>query len=126
MSDNVIVRFAPANTDRQVEVRADTNKLAFVRMAKAYELFSVSKCGLCEGTNVRPSVRSVKGGESGGFDAHEWRCDDCGASLKVGVGKDNATLFIRWNEEWKKYEKGDGGGAGGGGSDQPQREEPPI
>ena len=95
-----------ANPRFPVEVMGNTPQEVWKLAAAMANIVTVPKCGAegCGSSDVMPGCRQAEGA-NGKFDAYEWRCGACGASLGLGVNKEGGGLFLRWNEEWFKPER---------------------
>jgi hypothetical protein len=70
-------------------VDAESPKQLFRSIAELQSVFEAdTKCGCCEGVNLRPSVRNVQDN-----DYYELLCEDCNASLSFVQTRNGHTLF---------------------------------
>ena len=77
-----------------VEVEAEKQNELFSQLAQVSEIFGESKCGLCGGTAIKPTVRHVTSGKKT-YDYYEWVClnQACRAKLSLGQNLEGDTLF---------------------------------
>jgi hypothetical protein len=82
------------------ELEADGQKEIFKELATIQEIFSESKCGLCNKESIKFVVRSVDGN-----DYYELRCTEsgCGATLGFGQHKKGGTLFPKRKDDEGNY-----------------------
>ena len=78
----------------EVEVEGSDVKECFDSLAHATEVFSQTRCGACDNTEVRFIVRENKG-----FTFREVQCIECNASLAFGVRKSDGALYPRRKDE---------------------------
>jgi len=87
-----------------VTVEAEGQKELFELLATYQEVFGVSECGGCSGTNLRYTVRKQADGKGKEHTYYELRCQDCYAKLPFGQHDNGKTLFprktwVRWDRE---------------------------
>ena len=84
----------------RLEVDVDNQKLAVEAISAFQDVFEDEKCGKCDGTDIRFTVRDVVDGKKT-YRYYEKRCV-CGARLSFGCHQEGNTLFPR---RWEKDEK---------------------
>src|SRR5215469_11416536 len=90
-----------------IKVEGETQKDIFGELARAQETFEAeTQCGLCQGTELRFSVRT-----SAEIEFFELRCSGCGAQLSYGQRKVGGSLYPKrqgGNGGWSKWEPTEG------------------
>lgn len=98
-------------TKTGVQVTGETMKDVFAQLAELEEVFGITHCGKCSGSDVQYTVRTVDDN-----DYYELRCKNisCRARLAFGVNKKGGGLFPKrkdgdgkWLPDggWMKWDK---------------------
>jgi hypothetical protein len=86
-----------------VTVEAEGQKELFETLATYQEVFGISSCKGCKGTNLRYVVRKKEDGKKKTHTYYELQCQECRAKLPFGQHVDQPTLFpknwIRWDRD---------------------------
>ena len=98
------ITLANANPNFPCEVIGNTMAEAWKFMADMVKVISVKQCGICESGNILPESAPVETKDGKKFMGHKWRCQDCASTLLVRAN-DEGVLYIKWDDEWFKYEK---------------------
>lgn len=82
------------------EIESEGQKEIFKELATIQEIFSESKCGLCDKDSIKFVVRNVDGN-----DYYELRCSssECGGILSFGQHKKGGTLFPKRKDDEGNY-----------------------
>lgn len=105
--DGVSVKYEPTSNKVLFEFQASGQKDFMKKMSGICEITDNGKCGykkadgkICGSNNISYRVRVV-----GKFTYYEKVCTTCGASFQFGQNQDGDTLFPKWEDGWKKFDK---------------------